>query len=73
MLLHEAVGHGIGGDFNRKGSSAFSGRIGERVPSPGVTVAYDGSMGQRRGSVSTDELGTPVSYAHLMPPTFYSS
>ncbi|MGN6123246.1 MAG: metalloprotease TldD, partial [Sphingomonas oligoaromativorans] len=60
VLLHEAVGHGLEGDFNRKGSSAFSGRIGERVAAPGVTVSDDGSMGERRGSLSIDDEGTPT-------------
>jgi len=60
VLLHEAVGHGLEGDFNRKGSSAFSGRIGERVAAPGVTVIDDGSIGQRRGSLTIDDEGTPT-------------
>jgi TldD protein len=65
VLLHEAVGHGLEGDFNRKGTSAFSGRIGERVAAPGVTVIDDGSMpsvlgGGRRGSLSIDDEGTPT-------------
>jgi TldD protein len=60
VLLHEAVGHGLEGDFNRKGSSAFSGRIGERVAAPGVTVIDDGSIGDRRGSLSIDDEGTPT-------------
>jgi TldD protein len=60
VLLHEAVGHGLEGDFNRKGSSAFSGRIGERVAAPGVTVVDDGSLGERRGSLSIDDEGTPT-------------
>ncbi|MEQ1496850.1 MAG: metallopeptidase TldD-related protein, partial [Novosphingobium sp.] len=60
VLLHEAVGHGLEGDFNRKGTSAFSGRIGERVGSPGVTVVDDGSMLGRRGSLSIDDEGTPT-------------
>ncbi len=65
VLLHEAVGHGLEGDFNRKGTSAFSGRIGERVGAPGVTVIDDGSLlgvgGQgRRGSLSIDDEGTPT-------------
>jgi len=60
VLLHEAVGHGLEGDFNRKGSSAFSGRIGERVAAPGVTVIDDGSIGERRGSLSIDDEGTPT-------------
>jgi len=60
VLLHEAVGHGLEGDFNRKGASAFSGRIGERVAAPGVTVVDDGSIGERRGSLSIDDEGTPT-------------
>ena len=65
VLLHEAVGHGLEGDFNRKGTSAFSGRIGERVAAPGVTVVDDGSIrapngGGRRGSLSIDDEGTPT-------------
>lgn len=60
VLLHEAVGHGLEGDFNRKGTSAFSGRIGERVAAPGVTVVDDGSIHDRRGSLSIDDEGTPT-------------
>ncbi len=60
VLLHEAVGHGLEGDFNRKGTSAFSGRIGERVGAPGVTVVDDGSIPGRRGSLSIDDEGTPT-------------
>ena len=60
VLLHEAVGHGLEGDFNRKGTSAFSGRIGERVGAPGVTVIDDGSLAGRRGSLSIDDEGTPT-------------
>ena len=60
VLLHEAVGHGLEGDFNRKGSSAFSGRIGDRVAAPGVTVVDDGAMQQRRGSLTIDDEGTPT-------------
>ena len=60
ILLHEAVGHGLEGDFNRKGSSAFAGRIGERVASPGVTVVDDGTLADRRGSLSIDDEGTPT-------------
>jgi len=60
VLLHEAVGHGLEGDFNRKGSSAFSGRIGERVAAPGVTVIDDGAMLRRRGSLTIDDEGTPT-------------
>ena len=57
ILLHEAIGHGLEGDFNRKGSSAFSGRIGERVAAPGVTVIDDGTIPQRRGSLTIDDEG----------------
>jgi TldD protein len=57
ILLHEAVGHGLEGDFNRKGLSAFSGRIGERVAAPGVTVIDDGSIQDRRGSLNVDDEG----------------
>jgi TldD protein len=60
VLLHEAVGHGLEGDFNRKGSSAFSGKIGQRVAAPGVTVVDDGTMMNRRGSLSIDDEGTPT-------------
>jgi TldD protein len=60
VLLHEAVGHGLEGDFNRKGTSAFSGRIGDRVAAPGVTVIDDGAMDQRRGSLTIDDEGTPT-------------
>jgi TldD protein len=60
VLLHEAVGHGLEGDFNRKGTSAFSGRIGQRVAAPGVTVVDDGAMDKRRGSLTIDDEGTPT-------------
>ena len=60
VLLHEAVGHGLEGDFNRKGSSAFSGRLGQRVASPGVTVIDDGTLPGRRGSLTVDDEGTPT-------------
>jgi TldD protein len=60
VLLHEAVGHGLEGDFNRKGSSAFSGRLGQRVAAPGVTVVDDGTMPGRRGSLTVDDEGTPT-------------
>ncbi len=59
ILLHEAVGHGLEGDFNRKGTSAFSGRIGQRVASPLCTVVDDGSLPGRRGSLTMDDEGTP--------------
>jgi TldD protein len=60
ILLHEAVGHGLEGDFNRKGTSVFSGRIGTRVASPGVTVIDDGTLPDRRGSLTIDDEGTPT-------------
>src|SRR5580692_10539937 len=66
VLLHEAVGHGLEGDFNRKGTSACSGRIGERVAAPGVTVFDDGSIEGRRGSLSVDDEGTPTSRTVLI-------
>ncbi|MCI5048703.1 MAG: metallopeptidase TldD-related protein, partial [Rickettsiales bacterium] len=59
VLLHEAVGHGLEGDFNRKGTSTFSGRVGEQVASKGVTVIDNGTMQDRRGSLSIDDEGTP--------------
>ncbi|WP_265569627.1 metalloprotease TldD [Sphingomicrobium nitratireducens] len=66
VLLHEAVGHGLEGDFNRKGTSAFSGRMGERVAAPGVTVIDEGSIDDRRGSLSIDDEGTPTSRTVLI-------
>jgi TldD protein len=60
ILLHEAIGHGLEGDFNRKGSSAFSGRIGERVAATGVTVVDDGTLARRRGSLNIDDEGNPT-------------
>lgn len=60
VLLHEAVGHGFEGDFNRKGSSVFAGKMGQRVAAPGVTVVDDGSIPGRRGSLSVDDEGTPT-------------
>jgi TldD protein len=59
ILLHEAIGHGLEGDFNRKGSSAFSGRIGQRVAAKGVTVLDDGTIPDRRGSLNVDDEGNP--------------
>ena len=59
ILLHEAVGHGLEGDFNRKGTSAFTGRIGQRVAAPGVTVVDDGTIRDRRGSLNVDDEGRP--------------
>jgi TldD protein len=66
VILHEAIGHGLEGDFNRKGTSAFSGRIGERVAAPGVTVVDDGTLADRRGSLSIDDEGTPTSETILI-------
>jgi len=60
VLLHEAIGHGLEGDFNRKGTSAFTGRIGERVAAPGVTVIDDGTIMNRRGSLNIDDEGNPT-------------
>ncbi|MDF1828033.1 MAG: metalloprotease TldD [Legionellaceae bacterium] len=66
VLLHEAVGHGLEGDFNRKGLSAFSGRIGEQVAARGVTVVDDGTLADRRGSLSIDDEGTPTQCTTLI-------
>ena len=66
ILLHEAVGHGLEGDFNRKGASAFSGRIGERVAAPGVTVVDDGTLADRRGSLNIDDEGNPTQCTTLI-------
>ena len=65
VLLHEAIGHGLEGDFNRKGSSAFTGRIGQRVAAKGVTVLDDGTIPDRRGSLNVDDEGnaTPAQRA----------
>jgi TldD protein len=60
ILLHEAIGHGLEGDFNRKGTSAFSGRVGEQVAARGVTVVDDGTLANRRGSLNVDDEGTPT-------------
>jgi TldD protein len=59
ILLHEAIGHGLEGDFNRKGTSAFAGLMGQRVAAPGVTVVDDGTIADRRGSITIDDEGTP--------------
>ena len=66
VLLHEAVGHGLEGDFNRKKTSAFAGLMGERVASPGVTIVDDGTMTDRRGSLTIDDEGTPTGYTTLI-------
>ena len=66
ILLHEAIGHGLEGDFNRKGSSAFSGRIGQRVAAPGVTVVDDGTISKRRGSLNVDDEGNPTQRSVLI-------
>ena len=66
ILLHEAIGHGLEGDFNRKGVSAFSGRIGQRVASELCTVVDDGTMPGRRGSLNVDDEGTPTSRTVLV-------
>ena len=57
ILLHEAIGHGLEGDFNRKGTSAFSGRVGKQVAAKGVTVVDDGTLEHRRGSLNIDDEG----------------
>lgn len=66
VLLHEAVGHGLEGDFNRKGTSVYAGRIGERVASPGVTIVDDGTLDGRRGSLNIDDEGTPTQCTTLI-------
>ena len=66
ILLHEAVGHGLEGDFNRKKTSAFAGLLGQRVASPGVTVVDDGTITNRRGSLTIDDEGTPTSCTTLI-------
>ncbi len=66
VLLHEAVGHGLEGDFNRKGLSAFAGRMGEQVAAKGVTVVDDGTLEHRRGSLTIDDEGTPAQYTTLI-------
>jgi TldD protein len=60
ILLHEAIGHGLEGDFNRKKTSAFSGLLNQRIASPGITVVDDGTIGDRRGSLTIDDEGTPT-------------
>lgn len=66
ILLHEAVGHGLEGDFNRKGTSAFSGRIGQRIAAPICTIVDDGTLPNRRGSLAIDDEGTPGGYNVLV-------
>ena len=66
ILLHEAVGHGLEGDFNRKGTSAFSGKVGQKVASPLCTIVDDGTLPDRRGSISVDDEGTPGQYSVLV-------
>jgi len=66
VLLHEAIGHGLEGDFNRKGTSAFAGRLGERVAAKGVTVVDDGTLAARRGSLNIDDEGTPTQCTTLI-------
>ena len=66
ILLHEAIGHGLEGDFNRKGSSAFAGRVGERVAATGVTVVDDGTLMNRRGSLNVDDEGNPTQCTTLI-------
>ena len=66
ILLHEAIGHGLEGDFNRKKTSAFAGLLGERVAAPGVTVVDDGTIDGRRGSLSIDDEGTPTNRTTLI-------
>jgi TldD protein len=66
ILLHEAIGHGLEGDFNRKGTSAFANRIGERVAAPECTVVDDGTLSRRRGSLNIDDEGTPTQCTMLI-------
>jgi TldD protein len=66
ILLHEAIGHGLEGDFNRKKTSAFAGLMGERIAAPGVTVVDDGTLQDRRGSLSIDDEGTPTNRTTLI-------
>ena len=66
ILLHEAIGHGLEGDFNRRKTSAFSGLLGQRIASPGVTVVDDGTLADRRGSLTVDDEGTPTSRTVLI-------
>ena len=66
VLLHEAVGHGLEGDFNRKGTSTYAGRMGQRVAAPGVTIVDDGTLPGRRGSLNVDDEGTPTNCTTLI-------
>jgi TldD protein len=66
VLLHEAIGHGLEGDFNRKGTSAFTGRVGQQVASPLCTIVDDGTLGSRRGSLNIDDEGTPTQCTTLI-------
>jgi TldD protein len=66
ILLHEAIGHGLEGDFNRKKTSAFAGLLGQRIAAPGITVVDDGTMPDRRGSLTIDDEGTPTSRTALI-------
>ncbi|MBB3343367.1 MULTISPECIES: metalloprotease TldD [unclassified Luteimonas] len=66
VLLHEAVGHGLEGDFNRKGTSTYAGRVGQRVAAPGVTIVDDGTLAGRRGSLNVDDEGTPTQCTTLI-------
>jgi TldD protein len=66
ILLHEAIGHGLEGDFNRRGTSAFAGLLGQRIAAPGVTVIDDGTLAGRRGSLTIDDEGTPTNRTVLI-------
>jgi TldD protein len=66
VLLHEAIGHGLEGDFNRKGTSAFAGKLGQRVAAKGVTIVDDGTLPNRRGSLTIDDEGTPTQCTTLI-------
>jgi len=66
ILLHEAIGHGLEGDFNRKKTSAFAGLLGQRIAAPGVTVVDDGTIADRRGSLTVDDEGTPTNCTTLI-------
>src|SRR5690606_23326796 len=66
VLLHEAVGHGLEGDFNRKGASAYAGKIGQKVASELCTIVDDGTLADRRGSLAIDDEGTPAGYNVLI-------